>query len=513
MNTPNILILMADQLAPHYTGAYDHPIVKTPNMERLAERGCRFDAAYTPYPLCAPARFSMLSGQLASRIRAYDNAAEFSSNIPTICHYLNRLGYHSCLTGKMHFIGPDQLHGFSERLTTDIYPADYAFTPNWKFAEHRIHEWYHNMMSVHEAGSAQINFQHEFDDEAGFHGIRRLYDYARDPKTTPFFMVASFTHPHDPYVARPKWWNLYADNEIDMPRLEVNTVPADPHSQRLLVGIQADVDPPADQAVRNARRAYYANTSYVDDWIGQFVDTLDKTGLLDNTIVIFTADHGDMLGERGLWYKMSFFEQSVRVPLIIAGPGIQNATISKACSTIDLLPTLLELVTGRSDYLRELGMPSDGHSLSDLLTGDGSNYESFAISEYSAECASHPMIMLRRNEFKYVHCDADPPMLFNLANDPDELNNLAQKDSHRQIAASFHAEVQSNWDLDALRSNIIADQQARLMVHEAMLENPSVYWDYQPIRDAAQTYIRTHRNIDEMAEVSRLPRFNPNATP
>lgn len=510
MNTPNILILMADQLAPHYTGAYGHAVVKTPNMERLAERGCRFDAAYTPYPLCAPARFSLLSGQHAWRIRAYDNAAEFSSNIPTICHYLNRLGYHSSLTGKMHFIGPDQLHGFSERLTTDIYPADFAFTPNWEFADQRIHEWYHNMMSVHEAGSAQINFQHEFDDEAGFHGIRKLYDYARNPDSTPFFMIASFTHPHDPYVARPKWWNRYSENEIDMPHRDVNSTPTDPHSQRLLVGMQADIDPPSDSAVLNARRAYYANTSYVDDWIGQFVDTLEETGLLDNTIIIFTSDHGDMLGERGLWYKMCFFEQSARVPLIVAGPGIRSATVSNACSTIDLLPTLLDLVTGRSDYLVDLGMPTDGRSLRKLLTGDDNDTASFAISEYSAECASHPMIMIRRDQFKYVHCDSDPPMLFNLEDDPDELDNLAPKDSHQQIAASFHNKIVANWNLETIRSDIIADQKARLLVHEAMLRNPNVYWDYQPIQDAAQSYIRTHQNIDKMAEISRLPRFNPN---
>ena len=128
---PNILILMADQLAPHYTGTYGHELVKTPNMDALAETGCLFDAAYTPSPLCAPARFSFMSGQLPFNISAYDNAAEFSSSIPTFCHYLRQVGYHACLSGKMHFVGPDQLHGFSQRLTTDIYPADYSFTPNW----------------------------------------------------------------------------------------------------------------------------------------------------------------------------------------------------------------------------------------------------------------------------------------------------------------------------------------------------------------------------------------------
>ncbi len=507
VKTPNILILMADQLAPHFTGAYGNTIVKTPNMDRLAERGCRFDAAYTPYPQCAPARFSLLSGQQAWRIRAYDNAAEFPSTIPTICHYLGRLGYHSCLTGKMHFIGPDQLHGFSERLTTDIYPADYAFTPNWEYADQRIDSWYHNMLSIHEAGVAEATFQLDFDDEAGFHGVRKLYDYARNPDSNPFLMVASFTHPHDPYVARSKWWDLYSESEIDMPRLDLDSVPFDPHSQRLLAGMQADVDPPSEKSVLNSRRAYYANTSYVDDWVGQFVNTLDITGLLDNTIVIVMADHGDMLGERGLWYKMCFFEHSVRVPLIVAGPGIRNAVIPNACSTLDLLPTLLDLVTEGSGLSSiEPAQPFDGRSLQTLLTGDGNDTESFAISEYSAECTSHPMVMIRRDEFKYIHCETDPPMLFNLETDPEELDNLAQKDSHREIAETFRKEVDSRWALDAIRSEIILDQKARLLVHDAMIRTPDVFWDYQPIRDAAKSYVRTHQIIDDLAETSRFPR-------
>ena len=507
MKAPNILVLMADQLAPHYTGTYGHAVVKTPNMDRLAERGCRFDAAYTPYPQCAPARFSLLSGQQAWRIKAYDNAAEFSSATPTVCHYLGQLGYHSSLSGKMHFIGPDQLHGFSQRLTSEIYPADFAFTPNWEAADDRIDEWYHNMLSIHEAGTAEMTFQLEYDDETGFHGIRKLYDYARNPDSTPFFMVASFTHPHDPYVARPKWWNLYSDSEIDLPRLTINSVPADPHSQRLVAGMQADTEPPSELAVLNSRRAYYANTSYVDDWIGQFVDTLEKTGLLDNTIIVVTADHGDMLGERGLWYKMCFFEQSARVPLIVAGPGIRNTTLPNVCSTVDLLPTLLELATDGTDRMPDLAQTIDGRSLRSLVTGDSNDSDNVAISEYSAECTSHPMVMIRRNEFKFVHCEIDPPMLFNLADDPDEINNLAQEPSHQSMVQSFHQEVIANWDLASLRSDIIASQKARLLVHEAMRRNPSVVWDYQPLHDPSQSYVRTHQNIDDLADRSRIPKF------
>ena len=135
---PNIVVIMADQLAPQFTGTYGHPIVQTPNLDALAARGMRFDAAYCNSPLCAPARFAFMAGQLVTKIGAYDNAAEFPASIPTFAHYLRQLGYRTCLTGKMHFVGPDQLHGFEERLTTDVYPSDHAWTPDWDDPHERI---------------------------------------------------------------------------------------------------------------------------------------------------------------------------------------------------------------------------------------------------------------------------------------------------------------------------------------------------------------------------------------
>ena len=186
-------------------------------MEKLAARGARFDAAYCNSPLCAPSRFSFMSGQLVTRIAAYDNASEFQASTPTFAHYLRMMGYRTCLSGKMHFVGPDQLHGFDERITTDIYPADYAWTPDWELPDERIDKWYHNMDSVREAGVAAATFQIDYDEEVSFFAKRKLFDYARD-NTQPFCMVASFIHPHDPYVALKKWWDQYQSNQIDMPK-------------------------------------------------------------------------------------------------------------------------------------------------------------------------------------------------------------------------------------------------------------------------------------------------------
>ena len=168
MTHPNILIVMVDQL--NGTLFPDGPAdwLHAPHLKRLAARSVRFAKSYTASPLCAPARASFMSGQLPSRTGVYDNAAEFASSIPTHAHHLRRAGYQTCLSGKMHFVGPDQLHGFEQRLTTDIYPADFSWTPDYRKPGERIDWWYHNIGSVTGAGVAEITNQMEYDDEVAF---------------------------------------------------------------------------------------------------------------------------------------------------------------------------------------------------------------------------------------------------------------------------------------------------------------------------------------------------------
>jgi len=507
---PNIVVIMADQLAPQFCGAYGHPLVQTPHMDVLASTGTRFDAAYCNAPLCAPSRFSFMSGQLVTNIAGYDNASEFPASIPTFAHYLRLMGYRTCLSGKMHFVGPDQLHGFEERLTTDIYPSDHAWTPDWEMPDERIDKWYHNMESVREAGVAATTFQIEYDEETAFFARRRIFEYAMND-TTPFAMVVSFIHPHDPYVARPEWWDLYEHDAIDMPK----TGPADdPHTKRLMTGIEADQVAVTDEEIRNARHAYYANTSYFDSKVGEVVKALDEAGSLENTIVIVTSDHGDMLGERGLWYKMNFFEHSARVPLIVSGPGIQQNTIDSPVSLVDLLPTFLSIGSSTGNEEPTPGMPIDGHTLWPLLTGqddlsqEKNTKENTVYAEYCAECASHPILMIRRGNYKYIHCDIDPPQLFDVIADPMERQNLAESDAHKTLAAEFASEVKERWDSDAIRHNVLATQRQRRSVHAAMEAGLLASWDYQPVRDASQEFVRNHMDWTVAAEKTRFPPFS-----
>jgi choline-sulfatase len=499
---PNIVLVMADQLAPHFTSTYGHPLVKTPNLDALAARGARFDAAYCHSPLCAPARFTMLAGRSVSSISAWDNASEFPAATPTLAHYLDLAGYRTVLSGKMHFVGPDQLHGFEERLTTDIYPADFAWTPDWTRADERIGKWYHNMDVLAEAGQAITTYQIDYDEEVGQAARRKMLDMARDTDERPFFLCASFIHPHDPYVARPEWWDLYAHDDIDLPTpVDLDTL--DPHTLRIRRGIEADIVDVSDEQVRNARHGYYANVSYFDDWLGRLVATLEETQQLDHTVVIVTSDHGDMLGDRGAWFKMSFHERSARVPLVIAGPRVEASTVPNVCSHLDLLPTLLDIATDGAPL--ELGAPTEGRSLWPAAMGADDPVDE-TTGEYTAEMASHPMFMIRRGRFKYIHCDADPPLLYDVEADPLERENLAATAAHAELAKDFAAEVAARWDSDEIRARVLASQAERRVLHAAMSKGPLVSWDHRPTNDVANAYVRNHQDWAEAGPRMRFPR-------
>ena len=501
---PNILFIMADQMAGPALPVYGHPVVKAPNITALAESGVVFDSAYCNSPLCAPSRFSMMAGQLPSRIGAYDNAAEFPAGIPTFAHYLRVLGYRTCLSGKMHFVGPDQLHGFEERLTTDIYPSDFGWTPDWQRPELRP-SWYHNMLSVVQAGTCQTSNQLDFDEEVAFHAVRKIYDLARDEDARPFFLLVSFTHPHDPFAITPEYWNRYSHDEIDMPA--VAPIPfdqLDPHSQRLYHVCAMDEYRQTEARVRNARHAYYGAISYVDDKVGQLLQALRAADLQDDTIIVFVSDHGEMLGERGMWYKMSFFEWSARVPIIFHAPGwFPHHRVDQHVSLLDLLPTLVEIAGDGAppEYADAL----DGRSLLPLLQGQAKGAAGAVLGEMLGEGAIAPLVMIRRGQYKYVYSPPDPDQLFDLDVDPHELQNLAGRPEHEAVRQAFNAEVMNRWDFEGLYPEIIASQQRRRLVHQASMTGHHKAWDFQPCQDASQRYMRNHLDLNVLERMARYP--------
>jgi choline-sulfatase len=435
----------------------------------------------------------MMTGRHTSRTGVYDNAAELAASTPTVAHHLRAAGYQTCLIGKMHFVGPDQLHGFEERLTTDIYPADFGWTPNWLDPDGRFDRWYHNMDSVTNAGVADATNQLDFDDEVGHRALAKVRDLARTDDDRPFLLTVSFTHPHDPYVTRKEFWDLYQDVRIPLPTTGPIPEPElDPHSARLRRVIAADATDLGEDQIRAARRAYLANCSYVDRWVDELVSMLDRHRLRDDTIVIFTADHGDMLGERGLWYKMHFFEHAARVPLIVHAPRRFRARRSNTLSSLlDLTPTMLDLagLTVPGDF--------DGASLVPHLDGFEDTLRTVA-GEYLGEGAVAPVFMLRRGTLKYIFSQPDGELLYDLADDPHETVNVADHTEYLGEAAAFRTEVQQRWNASQILIDVLESQAERRIVDRALRQGRHTSWDHAPASDAAHRYMRNHLDLNEV---------------
>mmetsp|Transcript_28383 Transcript_28383/g.53020 ORF Transcript_28383/g.53020 Transcript_28383/m.53020 type:complete len:494 (+) Transcript_28383:75-1556(+) len=471
-----------------------------PNLKKLAARSTRFGNAYTASPLCAPGRAAFMSGQLPSATGVYDNAAEFPSSIPTYAHHLRRAGYQTCLSGKMHFVGPDQLHGFEERLTTDVYPPDFGWTPDYRKPGERIDWWYHNMGSVTGSGVAEITNQLEYDDEVAYHATRKVYDLGRGHDARPWCLTVSFTHPHDPYVARKKYWDLYEDCDHLMP--EVGPIPyadQDAHSQRILDANDRDNFNISDEDIRRSRRAYFANISYIDDKIGEVMQALDATR--QEAIILFVSDHGDMLGERGLWFKMSFFEGSARVPLMISAPQMEPGLITDPVSNIDICPTLCDLA---GVDMSEVAPWTTGQSV--VPQGQGVERTEPVAMEYAAEASYAPMVSLRYGKWKYNRCALDPDQLFDLDADPQELTNLADAPAHKGTLDQLRAKSEARWNLDQFDADIRISQARRWVVYEALREGGYYPWDYQPLQKASERYMRNHMDLNVLEENQRFPR-------
>ncbi|MEM1266705.1 MAG: choline-sulfatase [Pseudomonadota bacterium] len=468
---PNILFLQVDQLAAQFLRCYGDTICHTPNLDRLAAEGTVFETAYCNFPLCSPSRASMATGKLCSEIGAYDNAAELPASVPTYAHYLRAAGYQTALSGKMHFIGPDQHHGFERRLTPDLYPADFSWVPNWGDEGERDTN---DPRSVTVAGVCERSMQIDFDDLVTFHAVQHLYDIARSEDARPFFLQVSYTHPHEPYLCQKRFWDLYEGVEIPLP-----TVPAlpeaehDAHSVRLLSDFGMLNVRFADADIATARRAYYGSISYLDAKIGEVLEALERTGQRERTVIVFTSDHGEMLGERGMWFKKHFYEPSLRVPLIIAGGAFGPGRATTPASLVDLLPTFMGVAEG-SGWVSPVET-LDGEDLSTKLAPEPDRP---VYAEYLAEATTAPLLMVRQGRYKYVHSTSDPPLLFDVEADPAEQRNLAGVPEHGPVEARLRARVLQRWDSEALSERIRLSQKRRRLVLESDRQGLRPRWNH-----------------------------------
>ncbi|MGO2360920.1 MAG: choline-sulfatase [Brachybacterium tyrofermentans] len=506
---PNIVIIQADQMAAQALGAYGDDAARTPHMDALAADGAVFDRAYCTTPLCAPSRASMMTGRMPSDLGCYDNGDDFAASTPTFAHHLRAAGYHTALVGRMHFIGPDQHHGFEQRLTTDVYPADLDMVPDWQRDPADRLQWYHDADTVHTAGVSQATVQQDFDDEVGFRTLRHLNDRVRANRAAgediPFLMVTSFIHPHDPYEPPREHWDRFAEGDIPAPKHpEVPDAAQDPHTHRLRAMSGFDQRETTSEEVARARRSYYAAVSYIDDHVGRIRERLESLGLLENTVIVVTSDHGDMLGEKGLWYKMSPYEESARVPLILHGPEhlVDRGRYANPVSLLDLMPTLLELAgapeeapapvaegasTGVSAAETRRGLSLLESARREASGAAGPDDRDILI-EYLAEGTLRPQVTLVRGQYKYVICPGDPEQLFDLVADPHELRNVAADPEHADLVGSLREELMAQYGLETLEEDILASQARRRLVAMALQQGRVRHWDYEP--DPEQRYVR-----------------------
>jgi choline-sulfatase len=476
----NLVLVLADQLVPFLTGAYGHPVVRTPALARLASEGIRYDAAYTPYPLCSPARAALVTGRHASDLGCYDNASVLHADEPTVAHHLTNAGYECVLSGKMHFVGPDQLHGFRRRLTTDVFPAGMDWVPTQDEEGRFVRGGHAREYVTPRVGVAAWTQFLAFDEETHFRALELLRERGRTPAGEPLFLVVSYHCPHDPFLVTRELWDLYEGAEIALPeRRDPAYTAMDRWANEAHETDSVDLDSPTNLTA--LRRAYYALVTFVDRKLGELLEALDAAGLADDTAVVFTSDHGDMLGERRMVQKRCFYEWSVRVPLLLRLPDRTRAgeRVSAPVSLLDVAPTLLELADARLDD----GLPADGESLL------APRHDRLVLSEYHVEKVRAPCFMARRGAYKLIHVHGHDERLFDVDADPGEWEDLSGRPDLRATADELRTAILARFDPARIAAEGAASVRRREPIARAMQRN-GTHWDHQPFVDATRQYVR-----------------------
>ena len=457
---PNFLIIMSDEHAPMFSGAYGHPLVQTPHLDELANNGVLFENAYCNSPLCVPSRMSFMTGRYIHHIGVWDNTSPLASDAVTWAHLLRAEGYDVVLSGKQHFVGPDKLHGFRAQLARDPHSQNI----------HPIFPWADGIVAaerpwpgVDQAGPG-TTLEIEVDDEAEAAALAFLTDPAR--RAQPWALNVSFIAPHFPLVVPQRYWNMYPPEMVDLPNIPTGHLENQhPVYQRMRKMFGLATYP--EEALRRARAGYYGLITYLDDKIGRLVDALAETDQLENTVVIYVSDHGEMAGEHGMWRKSNFYEESARIPLVISWPK-QLATgrrVTQVVSLVDLVATIIDLAGAPT-----VG-PLDGDSLLPLAQKDTPTepveWKDEAFAEYLAHGVRRPMAMLRRGRFKLNYSLDDPLELYDLVDDPGELHDLANHPDYEAVWESLRARLLSHWNPVELEQRIRQSQTERVLIHAA----------------------------------------------
>jgi len=449
---PNVLVIMSDQHSRHFLGCYGNGIVRTPNLDRLAAEGMRFDNCYCPSPLCVPSRMSFMTSRTPTHNEVWDNGHILSSAIPTWAHHLGAAGYETALVGRMHFVGPDQRHGF-ERRPIGEYSARHPGSPEkggprWQrfpsasSGQHRA--------AIEIAGHGDTTYQ-EFDRMVTAAALGYLDEKAADTGGRAFAAVTGFVLPHCPFICPKDLFDYYLERD-ELPVVEESRPPV---VERLLRARDL-MRPLAEDTIRHARAAYLGLCELFDSFVGRLLAKLDETGLARNTLVIYVSDHGELAGEHGCWTKSNYYEGSAGVPLIARLPGVIEAgsSSSAVCSLTDVGPTLVEL-SGAEEMI-----DVDGRSLWPTMRGrHPADWPNETFSELvdlrtwprtrEAMQSNYPSRMIRSGKWKlWTFGDEEnlPPVMFDLEADPGETKDLGRDPAHAETREGLLARARDGWD-------------------------------------------------------------------
>jgi choline-sulfatase len=452
MRTSNLVIILSDQHNPRVMGCAGHPLVRTPNLDRLAADGTRFSSAYTSCPICVPARASLATGRYVHQIRFWDNAIAYDGSVPSWGHRLMAKGHRVVSIGKLHYVSSDPArNGFSEEILP-MHLADGDGDVVGLIRDELIVRKGAAKLGP-EAGPGEshyIDYDRAIADEAC-----KWLKSAPGADAKPWVLYVGFVCPHPPLIAPQEFFELYAGADIPMPNMYAESErPRHPYIEFMRRGRPYDAGFTGPGMVKRALAAYFGSVSFLDHNVGRVLGALEAAGLANSTRVVYGSDHGENLGSRGLWAKSTLYEESAGIPLILAGPDVpKGGVINEPVSLIDIFPTVLECA-GVELAQEDTDLP--GTSLLEIV--EGKLPKRTILSEYHAVASPSGSFMIRRGRFKYIYYCGYAPMLFDIENDPQERRDLAGEPEYQEELAACEAELRAIVNPEAVDRLARADQ-------------------------------------------------------
>jgi len=449
----NLLLIMSDEHSREVAGCYGNPIVRTPNLDALADRGVVFENAYCNSPICVPSRASLATGDYVHRTGYWDSAAPYDGRIPSWHHRVRDAGHEMVSIGKLHFRSADDDNGFSD-VRHPIYVVDGVGDVHGLLrTDKRIRTVARGLAA--EAGRGQSAYT-RFDTRVAETTVRWIREHRNDER--PWVMFSSMLSPHYPLVAPKEFYDLYARVDLPRPRLyrqadRPRHPVIDHYRETWNYGDFFD-----EERLEVGLNAYYGLCSFLDFQIGRILDALRDSGRANDTLVIYTSDHGESLGNRGLWGKSVMYEESSGVPLLVSGPGINPGTrCSTPVSLVDIYPTVVETVCGELDA-RERRLP--GNSL--IALAREQSPDRVVFSEMHDDGSMTGEFMVRENAWKLVHYVDYPAQLFDLSTDPFEQTDLAGRPETQAVQGRLYDRLHKIVDPESVNRRVFTDQQARI---------------------------------------------------